>query len=105
MTRYTESKAMAAARAILAWLESEKAGPDYGSQTRDTHPDGERIWREWWERQLRLCDASERLAREAVEGLKCQEPDCPQFGKPVSNSCMCGWPESERNMRVREMSG
>ena len=50
-------------RTILAWFESEKAGPDYGSQDRKTHPEGERIWKEWWERQLRLCEESEAQAR------------------------------------------
>ena len=53
-------------RALLAWLEGEQSGPDYGSQTRDTHPEGEKIWEEWWNRQLRLCDEAEQLARAAL---------------------------------------
>ena len=55
-----------ACRTMLAWFESEKSGPDYGTQGRKTHPDGERIWREWWERQLKLCDDAERLSRAAI---------------------------------------
>lgn len=58
-----------AARWHLAWIEAEKAGPDYGSQTRDTHPDGERIWSEWWEGQLRLCERTEAACRKAIAAI------------------------------------
>lgn len=44
-----------AVRAFVAWLDAEDERPDYGTQTRETHPEGERIWRERWERNLRLC--------------------------------------------------
>lgn len=45
-----------ALRLHKAWSDSERAGPDYGGQTRGTHPDGERIWSAWWNYQLELCD-------------------------------------------------
>lgn len=45
-----------ALRLHKAWADSEHAGPDYGGQSRDTHPDGERIWRAWWNNQLDLCE-------------------------------------------------
>lgn len=38
-------EAAEACRALVAWDESEKNGPDYGSLTRTTHPQGELIWR------------------------------------------------------------
>ncbi len=44
-----------AVRAFVAWLDAEDGSADYGTQTRETHPEGERIWRERWERNLRLC--------------------------------------------------
>jgi hypothetical protein len=50
----------------VAWFEDERKGPDYGSLTRDTHPDGERIWSQWWDRQQRLCGSSEAAARRAL---------------------------------------
>lgn len=55
-----QAKEIARMRAALrlhkAWSDSDAAGPDYGGQTRNTHPDGEIIWRRWWENQLDLCD-------------------------------------------------
>jgi hypothetical protein len=45
-----------ALRLHQAWADSERTGPDYGEQTRDTHPNGEEIWRIWWRGNLDLCD-------------------------------------------------
>lgn len=55
-----------ACRAMVAWDEAEKAGPDYGGLTRDTHPSGEAIWREWWDGQLKLCDKAFVKAKSAI---------------------------------------
>lgn len=55
-------------RQAEAWADSEHAGPDYGGQTRDTHPDGERIWKAWWNNQLDLCDRANR-ATDAALGI------------------------------------
>ena len=55
-----------ALRLHKAWSDSEKTGPDYGGQTRDTHPDGEKIWRIWWDGQLSLCDRATRATDEAL---------------------------------------
>jgi hypothetical protein len=49
-----------------AWADSERAGPDYGGQTRDTHPDGERIWRAWWDNQLDLCGRANTATDAAI---------------------------------------
>ena len=49
-----------------AWSDSESSGPDYGGQSRDTHPDGERIWRSWWNNQLDLCDRATRATAAAI---------------------------------------
>ncbi|MEK9751609.1 MAG: hypothetical protein VW338_00135 [Rhodospirillaceae bacterium] len=57
---------LAAARAMIAWGDAEKTGPDYGSQTRDTHPDGEKIWRLWWDNQTALCERAFDTARAAL---------------------------------------
>jgi hypothetical protein len=51
---------------FVAWLESDEAGPDYGTLTRDTHPEGERIWREWWHLQQDLCRRAQDEARAAI---------------------------------------
>ena len=53
-----------ALRLHQAWADSEHTGPDYGEQTRDTHPNGEEIWKRWWNGNLDLCDraASATLA-------------------------------------------
>lgn len=61
-----------ACKTMIAWFDSERTGPDYGTLTRDTHPDGEKIWRLWWDNQLDLCKRAETLSRAAltkVEGL------------------------------------
>ena len=55
-----------ALRLHKAWADSERAGPDYGGQTRDSHPDGERIWRAWWDNQLDLCDRANRATDAAI---------------------------------------
>jgi hypothetical protein len=47
---------LAALRLHQAWADSERTGPNYGEQTRDTHPNGEEIWRIWWQGNLDLCD-------------------------------------------------
>lgn len=49
-----------------AWADSECAGPDYGGQTRDTHPDGQKIWQAWWDNQLDLCDRASRATDAAL---------------------------------------
>lgn len=53
---------------LIAWWDAEEAGPDYAGMSRDTHPEGERIWREWWDRQLRLCERTHKLSRSALKG-------------------------------------
>ncbi|MBN7763834.1 hypothetical protein JYP52_22095 [Nitratireductor aquibiodomus] len=55
-----------ALRLHKAWSDSENSGPDYGGQTRDTHPDGERIWRAWWNNQLDLCDRAQKATEAAI---------------------------------------
>lgn len=55
-----------AAASHVAWIDSERTGPDYGSLTRDTHPDGEAIWGRWWSGQLAQCDMTEKLARHVL---------------------------------------
>lgn len=55
-----------AVRAFVAWLDAEDGAPDYGSLTRDTHPEGERIWHEWYERNLRLCKNAQELGRAVI---------------------------------------
>ena len=60
-------KALTACRNIIAWFESEKTGPDYGSLDRKTHPHGEAIWKQWWDNQLALCDQTEHTARAALD--------------------------------------
>jgi len=57
---------LAALRLHQAWHDSEQAGPDYGTQSRDTHPDGERIWRRWWDNQLDLCERATEATRAAI---------------------------------------
>ena len=59
-----------ALRLHKAWSDAEKTGPDYGGQTRDTHPDGERIWRLWWDNQLSLCDRAVSATDEALDALE-----------------------------------
>lgn len=61
--------AEAACKDLIAWFEAERGSPNYGSLTRDTHPEGEMIWREWYERNMRLCDRAEASARRAL-GLR-----------------------------------
>lgn len=53
-----------------AWSDSEDAGPDYGGQTRDTHPDGERIWRQWWDGNLSLCDRAQEATKGALAHIR-----------------------------------
>lgn len=58
--------AMEAAKVHLRWINSDRAGPDYGGLKRDTHPNGEAIWRQWWELQMELCSETEWLCRAAL---------------------------------------
>ena len=55
-----------ACRSLIAWFDAENTGPDYGSLTRNTHPDGEAIWSAWWNGQQRLCERAETEARAAL---------------------------------------
>lgn len=55
-----------AAAKHLEWIDKERAGPDYGGLTRDTHPAGAAIWSRWWSEQLDLCAETEALARAAL---------------------------------------
>ena len=55
-----------ALRLHKAWSDSDKTGPDYGGQTRGTHPDGEKIWRIWWDSQLSLCGRAVAATDEAL---------------------------------------
>ncbi|MEC5289432.1 MULTISPECIES: hypothetical protein [unclassified Aurantimonas] len=57
---------LAALRLHKAWSYSEDKGPDYGGLSRDTHPDGEAIWRRWWEGNLDLCDRAQKATDAAV---------------------------------------
>lgn len=57
---------LAALRLHQAWADSERAGPDYGDQARDTHPNGEEIWRRWWHGNLDLCDRANRETAAAI---------------------------------------
>ena len=57
----------AALRLHKAWFDSESAGPNYGGQTRATHPHGERIWRQWWDGNLDLCDRAQRATDAALQ--------------------------------------
>lgn len=57
---------LAALRLHKAWADSERDGPDYGGQTRDTHPDGEKIWRAWWNYQLDACDRAQTATDSAI---------------------------------------
>lgn len=54
-----------AVTALMAWHEGEDKGPDYGTLNRDTHPMGEEIWREWWNRQEQLCSDSFEFSKTA----------------------------------------
>lgn len=56
----------AATAAFVDWLESEDTSPDYGGLTRNTHPRGEEIWREWWDSNLEKCDRAKRLGKAAL---------------------------------------
>jgi len=57
---------LAALRLHKAWKDSEATGPDYGGQSRNTHPDGEKIWRAWWNNQLDLCARAEKATDLAI---------------------------------------
>lgn len=58
--------AMDAARKLIAWFDAEKTGADYGTLTRDTHPQGEKIWQIWWDMQGQYCVDAEASARAAL---------------------------------------
>jgi hypothetical protein len=57
---------LAALRLHQAWTDSERTGPNYGEQTRDTHPNGEEIWRIWWQGNLDLCDRANSATLAAI---------------------------------------
>lgn len=57
-----------AVRAFVDWLDSEDRGPDYGEPgyNRDNHPNGEAIWREWYNSMQNKCSLALELGRKAV---------------------------------------
>ena len=65
---------LAALRLHKAWADSETAGPDYGGQSRATHPDGEKIWRVWWNNQLDLCDRAQSATSAAIAKAEGRAP-------------------------------
>ena len=65
---------LAALRLHKAWADSESTGPDYGGQSRDTHPDGEKIWRVWWNNQLDLCDRAQSATSAAIAKAEGRAP-------------------------------
>ena len=67
------AEATAALRLHKAWADAEKGSPNYGCQTRDTHPDGERIWRLWFDNNLDLCSRAEDATDAFLAKLKEQE--------------------------------
>lgn len=50
----------------IEWIEKERRGPDYFGLTRANHPNGEAIWRAWWDEQSVLCGDTEDLCRAAI---------------------------------------
>jgi hypothetical protein len=55
-----------ALRLHQAWSDSENAGPNYGDKSRDTHPDGEKIWRAWFDGNIDLCARATEATRAAI---------------------------------------
>jgi len=68
--REINAELVAACRAMIAWDDAEKAGPDYGTLTRDSHPDSAAIWQRWWDDQDHLCRRAFDLARTAIAKAK-----------------------------------
>lgn len=66
-----------ALRLHKAWADSEHAGPDYGEQRRDTHPDGEAIWSRWWNYQLDICDRANTATDAAIALVERSGPRPP----------------------------
>ena len=77
-------KLVKALRLHKAWSDGEKTGPDYGCQTRDTHPDGEKIWRIWWDNQLSLCDRAVSATDEALARIDAALPT--EIARPIGIS-------------------
>lgn len=77
---------LGALRLHKAWSDSERAGPDYGGQTRDTHPDGERIWKAWWNNQLDLCDRASTATDAAISAAEKAGIPFPR-SKGATTSC------------------
>ncbi|GGE36537.1 hypothetical protein GCM10007276_12540 [Agaricicola taiwanensis] len=63
-----------------AWADNERDGPNYGGLTRDSHPDGERIWRQWWDGNLDLCDRANRATDAALTRYKNEVSGTSQGG-------------------------
>jgi hypothetical protein len=55
-----------ALKTFMAWMAADAASPDYHGLTRDTHPQGERIWRSWWNANLALCGQAQELGAAAL---------------------------------------
>lgn len=58
----------AAVQTFVLWLDREDARPNYGGLTRDTHPEGNRIWREWYYGNMDLCSEAQARGRAVLEG-------------------------------------
>ena len=62
---------LAACSAFVEWLDSDVKGPVYpDGLARDTHPNGEAIWSEWWALQHELCGRAVDEARAAIAKAK-----------------------------------
>ena len=64
--REAAEKLAEAARLHKAWATREDEGPNYHGMNRDTHPDGEAIWREWWDGNVLLCGRAQAQTDDAL---------------------------------------
>lgn len=56
-----------------AFYAHQETSPDYDGMTRDTHPNGEAIWRKWWNEGLDLCAKSQAARRAAIAKARGQQ--------------------------------
>lgn len=48
------------------FADHDDAGPNYGGLNRDTHPEGEKIWSEWWSEGISLCGRAMKATDAAI---------------------------------------
>ena len=59
-----------ACKTFLAWLDREDSSPEYPTGVDRSSPQGDAIWREWFDTNVAICRLAQEQARAALARIK-----------------------------------